>query len=162
MIKQIVKSDRKAYEIIWHDSTDFSRISPITQVYGVCFTKDRKICIVENPRGHWTLPGGTPEKGESFKQTLKREVDEEADIKITNIELLGYQKVNNKKIGRNVYQLRYSAIISKIKKQTIDPATKRIGERAFIKPEDFLKYVKWGNTGEAMLKKAVKWFNKIT
>lgn len=168
MIKQIIKVKSRTYEIIWHDSTDFSKINPITQVYGVCFTKDGRICIIRNKggagkmmiRGHWSLPGGTPEKGESFEQTLKREVDEEADIKIENIAPVGYQSIYDMKTKKKIYQLRYTAIISKIKKQTIDPAEETILERKFIKPEDFLEYVKWGNTGKAMINKAIKWFEK--
>lgn len=158
MIKQILKVKSRTYEIIWNNSTDFSKIKPITQIYGVCFTKDRKICIVKNPNNHWTLPGGTPEKNETPKQTLIREVDEEADINIKNLTKLGYQTIQDKKTKKKIYQLRYAAIISKIKKQTIDPAEKTIPERKFIKPENFLKYAKWGNTGKAMINKAIKWF----
>ena len=166
MTKQILKTKSKTYEIIWHDSTDFSKIKPVTQVYGICFTQDGKICIIRNKggvgkmmtEGHWSLPDGTPEKNETFKQTLIREVDEEADINIQHLTRLGYQTVQDKKTKKKIYQLRYTAIISKITKQTMDPAEKIILERKFIKQENFLKYVKWGNTGKFMIAKAIKWF----
>ncbi|UZE93700.1 MAG: NUDIX domain-containing protein [Candidatus Pacearchaeota archaeon] len=160
MIKQILKVKRGIFELTWHDLTDFSKIKPISQVYGVCFSKEGKICIIKNPRKHWGLPGGKPEKGENFDQTLKREVKEEADIEIKDITPLGYQKVYHKDTKKTFYQLRYAAIISKIKPQTIDPSEKRIPKRKFIKPKDFLKYCPWGPIGKKIIKKAVKMYKE--
>jgi hypothetical protein len=65
MIKQILKVKSGTYELTWCDSHDFSKIKPIGQVYGVCFTKQGKICIIKNPRNHWSLPGGIYHKEEN-------------------------------------------------------------------------------------------------
>jgi ADP-ribose pyrophosphatase YjhB (NUDIX family) len=160
MIKQILKVKSGTYELTWCDSHDFSKIKPIEQVYGVCFTKQGKICIIKNPRNHWSLPGGKPKKNETFEETLKREVGEEADIEIKNIKPLGYQKIYHKEENKTEYQLRYVAIISKINPQTIDPAENKITERKLIKPEDFMKITKWGKPGKAMINKAIKLFKR--
>ena len=159
MIKDILKRKEETFELTWHDSIDFSRIKPITQVCGICFNNKGEILII-NTTGKWHIPGGKPEKGESFEETLKREMDEEADVKLKDIEPLGYQKIENIDTKKTIYQLRFVAIISKIKPQTIDPAEGKIPERKFINPSAFLKYCPWGNTGKAMIEKAVFLYKK--
>jgi 8-oxo-dGTP pyrophosphatase MutT (NUDIX family) len=158
MIKDIASLKEGTFELTWHDSTDFSKIKPILQVYGICFNSNGKIVLI-NTNGKWCLPGGTPEKEESFEETLIREVDEEASVDIKRVFPLGYQKVLNMKDNSIIYQLRYAALISKVNKPKIDVATRVIPKRKFISPSNFLEYCKWGNTGKAIIEKAVKWFN---
>lgn len=43
----------------------------------------------KNERGKWEIPGGAVEFGETFEQTIKREIKEEHGIEIKIIELLG-------------------------------------------------------------------------
>ena len=151
-------NDDKVSYLTWHDESDFSKIKPINQVYGVCFTRKGRILII-NTTSNWSLPGGTPEKGEDIPYTLKREVDEEGDIEINNIIPIGYNRVQvykkNKKID-TFYQLRYVARITKIKPQTIDPAKGHIPKRKFIDISDFLKYCPWGKPAENMINKALQ------
>jgi len=139
----------------WYEKDDFSQMKNVKQCYGVCFNDKKQLLIVKN-KGKWFLPGGTPEKGETFEQTLIREVNEEADVDVKNIKPAGYNKIEEIKDGKKYifYQLRFVAEISKIKKQTIDPATNTIFERKFINPKDFLAYTLWGRAEEAMIKRA--------
>ena len=160
MIKETLTNWDGTFVVAWFDSTDFSKLKPVTQVYGICFDDKGKILII-NMGKDWLLPGGRPEKGESFEETLKREVNEEADVEIRDINPLGYQKVWIKKRDKIIYQLRYFARISKIKKQTIDPARKEILERKFINPEDFLKYCPWGKIGKEIIRLAVKEYKRL-
>ncbi len=158
-IKNIIIYEGEKYELTFVDSTDFSDLKPITHVHGLCFDQKGRIAIVKIDND-WSLPGGKIEPGENFEQTLIREVDEEADIEIKNIAPLSYQKVvKNQNKTSIIYQLKYAALISKIKKQTIDPDEGIIRKRKFIKPEDFLSYCPWGNTGKAMINKATEWYN---
>ncbi|MEM4215046.1 MAG: NUDIX hydrolase [Candidatus Pacearchaeota archaeon] len=154
MIKEIVKNRDKIFVIEWHKTKDFSKIKPITQVYGVCFNDKGKVLIVK-PGKEWGLPGGTPEKGEDFEETLKREALEEGDVEIYDLRPLGYQKVWITK-NKAIYQLRYFARISKVKKQTIDPATRKVNKRKFIQPKEFLKYCPWGKIGKEIVRLAVR------
>lgn len=159
VLEKWIYNGREVYSR-WIPSNDYRKFKPITQVYGVCFTKNNKILIV-NDLGNWKLPGGTPEKGETPEETLKREVFEEATVIIKNYQMIGAQEVifpNNpdKKQGDHFYQLRYFVMIDKIEKQTSDPATKRTMKRKFIKPSEFKKYIKWGKKGEEMFKEACK------
>jgi 8-oxo-dGTP pyrophosphatase MutT (NUDIX family) len=136
----------------WHETSDFSKMKDVRQCYGICFDKKDKILIINN-KGNWYLPGGTPEQGETFEQTLIREIDEEADVEIDKIKPLGYNRIEEIKNGKKsvFYQLRFVAKVSRIKKQTIDPATNTQFKRKFINPKDFLAYTLWGRPGEAMI-----------
>ncbi|MDO8467841.1 MAG: NUDIX hydrolase [Nanoarchaeota archaeon] len=155
--KTIFINNEEASYLTWYNNKDFSKLKNVKQIYGICFDNLDKICII-NVTGNWTLPGGTPEKGESFEQTLMREVDEEADIEIKNIKPIGYNKIEQIKnrVKSTFYQLRYIANIVKIKPQTIDPAHNKIPKRKFISPEEFLEYCPWGKTGEKMINEAVR------
>ncbi|HLC72560.1 MAG TPA: NUDIX hydrolase [Candidatus Nanoarchaeia archaeon] len=143
--------------LTWHENNDFSKLKNVKQSSGVCLNRKGELLIIKT-KEHWSLPGGTPEQGETFEQTLRREVDEEGDIDIDNIIPIGYNKIEQTKDEKKevFYQLRYVANITKLKKQTIDPATGKIPERKFINPKDFLYYCPWGRQGEAMIKKAVR------
>ncbi len=108
------------------------------------------------------MPGGTPEGKETPEETLIREVDEEADLELQDLQPLGYQKIENLDNGQIFYQLRYFAKIKKIKPQTIDPANGKINERKFIAPEYFSKYCPWGNVGEEAIRLAKEIYAKST
>lgn len=110
-------------KIEWFDKTDFTKLKNITQIYGVIFNSSGKILIV-NTMGKWQLPGGKPEKEETFEQTLIREIDEETDAEIEKIKPIGYQIVSEK--NKKIIQLRYFAKLKKLNRQTIDPATGKI------------------------------------
>jgi len=155
--KTIFINGRDITTLFWHKLDDFSKMKDVRQCYGICFNQKGQILIVNN-KGKWFLPGGTPEKGETFEQTLKREIDEEADVEIKNIKPLGYNKIKELKEGKKsvFYQLRFTANVTKTKKQTIDPATNTQFKRKFIDPKDFLAYTLWGRPGEKMIEDALK------
>lgn len=55
---------------------------------------------VEN--GDWELPGGTLEKGESYQQTLQREIREELGGEIISFEVFGFFSCYSS--AKNVYK----------------------------------------------------------
>ncbi|MCL6500973.1 MAG: hypothetical protein K6T16_03000, partial [Candidatus Pacearchaeota archaeon] len=73
---------------------------------------------------------------------------------------LGYQKVWSKEKS-GIYQLRYFARVSRVKKQTVDPAEGKIPARKFILPSEFLKYCPWGKIGKEIIRLAVKEYRKL-
>jgi len=153
------KSDGRDAVSKWIPSKNYKNFKPITQVYGVCFNKKGEVLIIKDEgRTEWKLPGGTPEKGETPEETLKREIMEEATVVLGDCEMIGCQET--KIDGKVVYQLRYVAVIEEIKKHTIDPATKRWVERKFIDVKDFGRYVKWGDIGKENIRLAFEWFKK--
>lgn len=155
---------------IWKPLEIYKDTANIVQVYGVCFTKDGEVMIIRNKLSNnsytpWYLPGGTPENNETPEQTLIREVDEEADISITDLKLLGTFEVHfpnnpNKQKGDIYNQLRYFALIKDIREQTIDPHDNEMVERNLIPANEFNKYVKWGNVGDELIRLAIQEYEK--
>jgi len=146
------------YNIEWFEDIDFLKIKNIKQVYGILFNKEGRLLII-NTVGNWQLPGGKPEKGETWEETAIRESLEEADVEIEDLIPLGFQKVSEVKKNKNLspfYQIRFVANIKKLNESSIDPATGNIPERKFIKSEEFLKYCPWGEIGQHIINLAKK------
>ena len=109
---------------------------------------------------HSILFGGHVSKGQTYEDAVKREVQEEADLKIKNIKRVGYIKVIPRDGSKIHYLLRYTAFVDKINNQTEDPAVGEILERKFIDPKEICKYIDWGNC-EFQLNKAIKVYNNL-
>lgn len=159
-MKEILKVElpgfKASYNVEWLDETDFTNIPNVKQVYGILFNESGEILVV-NTVGNWQLPGGKPELGESWEEVLIREVREEADVEIEQIVPVGHQYVSEIKEdgqGKSFCQLRFFAKISKINDSTEDPATGKVPERKFIKPEEFSDYCPWGEIGQHVVNKA--------
>jgi ADP-ribose pyrophosphatase YjhB (NUDIX family) len=60
---------------------------PVT-VKAVCIHQDARALLCRNDRGHWELPGGRPEVGELFQETVVRELREETGLEVTVDRLL--------------------------------------------------------------------------
>jgi ADP-ribose pyrophosphatase YjhB (NUDIX family) len=58
---------------------------------GVCVVEDH-VVLVTDGGGVWQLPGGRPEPGEDWADTLSREVDEEACAAVLACRLLGFSR----------------------------------------------------------------------
>jgi len=167
MSKPINKSDVKwqgnTYNFEVFDDKDFSKFKDVKQVSGFIFNdKDEMLIVKCGPNKDWCLPGGGPEKvDKTWKDTLTRELEEEADVEVENIKPAGYVRVTTpdknipgkRKLG---IMLRASAKVTKVKPQTIDPCTGVINERKFVPIKDFLKYCPWGENGKAQLELARK------
>lgn len=146
----------------WIKTYEVEKYSPIRQVYGVVFNDKNEILICRSSKEKdWQIPGGSPEKGETIEETLKRELLEEVDIEVSNIKPIGVQEATlpdspNKK---PIYQVRCIAKLTKLLPQTSDPDSGNTWERKFVPANEITKYVKWGVTGEAMFKDAIEMWN---
>jgi 8-oxo-dGTP pyrophosphatase MutT (NUDIX family) len=58
---------------------------------GVCVSGDRLVLISHDGR-HWGFPAGRPDGDETFEQTLRREMREEACVTVTRARLLGFAR----------------------------------------------------------------------
>lgn len=154
----------------WYPGTDLGNYSPYVQVYGVVFNSEGKILIQRVGDKAWCLAGGTVEEGETAEDTLRREVIEEADVRIKNPILLGGQRVQfldgpnpNPKRGRgdDIYQLRYYAEVDELLPQTPDPDNDQIHERLFVDPLEITTYFDWGTVGAAIFKQATDLWTTI-
>ena len=66
------------FEYLDVDSFENLEKTKCTQVYAVCFCEGKMIIVFNGHNITWGLIGGTIEKGESFEETLKREIQEES------------------------------------------------------------------------------------
>jgi 8-oxo-dGTP pyrophosphatase MutT (NUDIX family) len=64
-------------------TTPFYRVS----VKALVFDADRRLLVVQEQAGHWELPGGGWEHGESLEQCLARELREELDARLASVDL---------------------------------------------------------------------------
>ncbi len=57
---------------------------------GLCVTGDGGIVLISQDGAHWDVPGGRPEGQETWEETLRREVREEACATVAGARLLGF------------------------------------------------------------------------
>lgn len=57
---------------------------------GFCVTDTAGVVVVSRDGRRWELPAGRPERGETWEQTLRREVREEACATVVRARLLGF------------------------------------------------------------------------
>lgn len=87
-----------------------------------CFLfKDDKFCLIHvkgldafGPRDHYETPGGGVERGESYIETLIREMREETGAEIENIKEIGKIKIEYNLISRIDIELFYYAEVKGI------------------------------------------------
>jgi|WetSurMetagenome_2_1015567.scaffolds.fasta_scaffold33805_1 8-oxo-dGTP pyrophosphatase MutT (NUDIX family) len=160
-----MNSDGQEVTLTWIRSDDLTEFRPFYQVYGIIFNNKGEILLIQE-KSKWKIPGGTPEKGETDIETMKRELIEEADVKVSKVLPLGAQRVdypNNpkKEEGDLYFQLRYVCLADELLPQTPDPDTGIVNPRMFVPAEKVTEYVKWGNTGNAMFADAIKLSEKL-
>ena len=128
------------------------------QSYGICFYED-KLVIVLGYFGakdrEWGFVGGRIEEGETFEETLRREVQEESNMEVLSFLPIGYQKVI-KKDGTYKYELRYVCKVKPYGPFVADPAGGVISEIKLIDPVDYKKYVNWGKIGDRLIERALE------
>ncbi len=63
----------------WIRLDSIVNIKPISQVSGICINNEGKMILVRDPkRDYWSLLEGRPIGKETYRQTLRREANEEA------------------------------------------------------------------------------------
>lgn len=157
-VEQTVFLDGKNVTFIWMNGEKLEDYSPIKQCYGVIINKNNEI-LVGRGKGstRWTIPGGTPEEGETYLEALKRELIEEVDVEVIEAKVLGVQKAFE--VGREkdaIYQARYVVTKFNLLPQTPDPDGGSQWERKFVPAQEINEYVKWGKTGKAMFADAIR------
>jgi len=106
--------------------------------------EDDLMCVLKSlQHDRIELPGGTVEDGESAISCLEREVWEEANIKIHNIQLLGVVEITydnpHSVYGDKRFEAKFYADIKQVSSLTTDPAG---GEYKRLFVED-IKDVDW-------------------
>lgn len=154
-IKSQIEWEGKIIPLLYKDTDSFDDlpIEKCTQCYGVCFCGD-KIVIGRRKKGYWGLIGGTVEKGESLEETLRREIQEESNMKILDFRPIGYQEIISSD-EENYFQLRYFCKVEPFGDFISDPDGSII-EIKLINPSEYKKYFGWGEIGERIVKRAIE------
>lgn len=142
------------------DSFDHLDIKKCTQTYAVCFCGGKMVVVHNGKKDTWGLVGGTIEKGESFEETLKREIQEESNMEVVSFLPVGYQKVIDTRDDSFVYQLRYVCMAKSYGEFVTDPAGS-ITEIKLIDSKDYKKYFDWGEIGEHIVRRAEELLVKL-
>lgn len=151
----------KTSKVIYHDTDSFENVDPskTTQAYGVCFCDDNLVIGFGGKKHNWGLVGGTIEKGETFEETLKREIIEESNMEVLEFFPIGYQEVFDD--NRYKIQLRYVCKVKPIGDFIKDPAGS-VTKIKLIDPKDYKKYFNWGEVGERIIQRALYLKEKFT
>nr|WP_281416189.1 NUDIX domain-containing protein [Deinococcus aestuarii] len=118
----------------------------------MCFTGDGHIVLVSQDGNTWSLPGGKPEGDETWEETLRREVAEEACAEVLDCRLLGAQRVEG--LTPEPYdQLRFRA---RVGLHPFRPAFETRYRKVFA-VEDYARVLPWGAgaIGQALLRQAL-------
>lgn len=142
------------YKLIYKDSDSFDDLpyEKVRQCYGVCFYKNKM--VIGGHKNHWSLIGGTIEKGEDFETTLKREIQEESNMNVLKFLPIGYQQAFAED-GSDIYQLRFVCEVKPFGEFEKDPAGNVTGIK-LINPKDYKKYFDWGEIGDRIIERAIK------
>ena len=146
---------RYIFEYFDADSFDHLDYNLCRQVYGVCFCGDKMVIGYGGQKQDWGLIGGTIEKGETFVQTLGREIQEESNMEVLKCLPIGYQKATDTRDNSFFYQLRYVCTVKPFGPFVSDPAG-GITEIKLIDPKDYKQYFDWGKIGDRIITRAVE------
>ena len=139
MIQETVTFSDKTYQFTWIHGGEIPQEN-VSQVSGYVFDQNKQLLIVKSK--NWTIPGGHPEEDEDYIKTLKREVMEEAMIEIDTIKYLGCVKVLDLKTNIVNYQLRFTAVPSRVYEFEKKFETSK---RLFVKIEELTEYIPWAS-----------------
>jgi ADP-ribose pyrophosphatase YjhB (NUDIX family) len=150
----------KNIKVIYHDCENFNEVDPnkTTQAYGVCFYGDKMVIGFGGKKKNWGLVGGTIEKGETFEETLKREIIEESNMEVLKCIPIGYQEVFDH--DKYIIQLRYACKVKPLGPFTKDPAGS-VTEIKLIDPTTYKKYFDWGDVGDRIIERAIELKSKL-
>ena len=121
-------------------ASSWEGLSPIKQAYGVCLDEQNRVLLQKHPDRPWNIPGGQPEPGETYEQTVIREVYEETNVRVENPRFIGYQEVFEAGVLK-AYQLRFIATVVAIDERLPDPDEGVMRERMFVTLSEVMNYI---------------------
>ena len=173
--KDIMDTIRKTIKArIWKDGKEIrpeDQSLPVNQVYAWLFTHDNKIAIVSKDGRKWQLPGGKPNKHETYLQTIVREVAEETGINTDSVfsqyKFFGYYGIletDSLKNDDEYLQLRVSLKLNKnadeyiLHQQNEDEEQiweEQIRYAKFVTVDELTQHIPWASES-AELKAAIQ------
>jgi ADP-ribose pyrophosphatase YjhB (NUDIX family) len=152
----IGKSTGEVFNAVYRDiegEKDFEG-KKIVGVRAYCFYQN-KLVIVHESKGHWNIPGGGIEDGESVRDGIRREVKEETNMKINKMRYVGIQETHEMQGIK--YYVRVVCLVEPDGDFKSDPAGEVV-ETKLIDPDLCVSIadVNWGKIAERMLQRALE------
>jgi ADP-ribose pyrophosphatase YjhB (NUDIX family) len=132
-IKHFVSKRRSAIQEVLQEPTAGGLIFRRTK------TNQIEFLLIQDSKGRWTIPKGHIEPGEKPKETTVREITEETGLE--NMEIITW-------LGK--IHFRYRRETSLVLMTTEIFLVHALGDTEAIKPEEWMKAVKWLPTSEAI------------
>ena len=146
----------RGYSVELFECQKIPDVSPIKQVQAICFAEENKIVLYEHVDQWFGLPGGTIEPNETIAETLKRELLEEASVKLKTWEPIAYEKIWWLDSPDDLYYfLRCKATVDLLNIPVNDPDKKSMG-RIIVDPEEAIKKLGYGEKGKIIINLALK------
>lgn len=151
------------YKVTYTDGIPEEETGPkiLIGVHTYCFCEGKLVIVSYKTNGSWTPPGGTIEEGESYTDAAIREIKEETNMKVLHMECIGYQDASSVEGGEISRQLRMFAIVEPYGEFESDPDGD-ISEVKLIDPQDYRKYIQWGEIGDHLIERAVEMHNNYS
>ena len=120
-----------------------SRKYPEPVVGALVFNKKGEIILIKSPKfqGKYIVPGGHIEMGETMEAALKREMKEETNLDVENIEFLMVQDGNDmtKESFAQKKHFIFIDFIAKAKNENVILEAREASEFVWVAPRDALK-----------------------
>lgn len=159
-IKSLFEYAGKTAYITYRDADSFDdlRSKNVTQVYAICFWKNKIVLVHNKNSNSLSLPGGGLEKDEAFEDCLRREIKEETNMKVLSFAPIGYQEVTNLE-NPVVFQLRYVCVVEPYGDFVSDPDGD-VDQIKTIDTKEFKEHIKWGEIGDRIFERALEMLKK--
>lgn len=141
------------------EADNIDGLKNIKQVQAIPFIDDGHVVIYKHIDNYYGLPGGTIEEGESFEETLRREIYEESACTVLDFGLIGYLKDTDLSTNEVKYQLRYWVHAELLDEPVKDPDGKAVG-REVVKLNTVNSKINWGERGQILLDLATRKFKE--
>lgn len=110
--------------------------------------KGSEFVVISKDEKKWTIPGGHPEKGETTRESLNREIMEESGIDISNLDVkqLGYYYIveSNEGVQETILQLRFIVDLGDMDISNAKPSEHdKVDFSKLVPVSDIPNYVKW-------------------
>jgi 8-oxo-dGTP pyrophosphatase MutT (NUDIX family) len=156
-VRDTFKSSKgENWDIVYREIESFDEIRhlQIKSVGGFAIYQNEMVLVYAKKRLSWEMPGGGIEKGESIEEAFKRELEEEANMRVLKLFPLGYDTLTNRKNGTTIHQVRVVCSAEPIGEFKGDPDGD-ITEIQFIDPREYKRFYNWGRRSDVMLEKAL-------
>ncbi|MES2623293.1 MAG: NUDIX hydrolase [Patescibacteria group bacterium] len=154
-IKSIINTPDKSFEVIYNDIESESELGDrkVKGVHAFCFYKDQLVIVYAKKKDSWTPPGGGTEEGETARETVVREVQEESNMRVIKQRFIGFQDIYEFEVPTT--QTRSVCLVEPYGDFMEDPDDGEITEIKLIDPKDYKQYFDWGPVGDHIMERAL-------